>query len=87
MSGGARLNFTTSQVKLRSYRTTQTQQKLRLIFERALAVSHEQRAKSWELRAAISLARLRRDQGKRREAQDLLGVIFGWFTEGFIRSI
>ena len=52
-------------------------------FERALTVSREQRAKSWELRAAISMARLRRDQGKRREAQDLLGVTFEWFTEGF----
>jgi len=52
-------------------------------FERALAVSHEQRAKSWELRAAMSMARLWRDQGKRREARDLLGVTFAWFTEGF----
>jgi predicted ATPase len=37
----------------------------------------------WELRAAISLCRLWRDQGKRAEARDLLAPIYGWFTEGF----
>ena len=52
-------------------------------FERAIAVSQEQRAKSWELRAAVSMARLRRDQGKIPEAQDLLRVTLGWFKEGF----
>jgi predicted ATPase len=52
-------------------------------FERALAVGHEQHAKSWELRAAMSMARLWRDQGKRDEAGDLLVPIYGWFTEGF----
>jgi predicted ATPase len=40
-------------------------------------------AKSWELRAATSLARLWRDQGKRAEAPDLLAPLYGWFTEGF----
>jgi predicted ATPase len=40
-------------------------------------------AKSWELRAAMSMARLWRDQGKRDEARDLLAPIDGWFTEGF----
>jgi predicted ATPase len=39
--------------------------------------------KSWELRAAMSLARLWRDQGKRDEARDLLAPVYGWFTEGF----
>ena len=43
----------------------------------------EQEAKLWELRAAASLARLRRDQGRRAEARDLLAPIYGWFTEGF----
>ena len=43
----------------------------------------EQQAKSWELRAAMSMARLWRDQGKRDEARDLLAPIYGWFTEGF----
>jgi predicted ATPase len=52
-------------------------------FERALAVARAQQAKSWELRAATSLARLWRDQGKRSEARELLGPVYGWFTEGF----
>ena len=52
-------------------------------FERALAVARAQQAKSWELRAAISMARLWRDQGRRDEARDLLAPLFGWFTEGF----
>jgi predicted ATPase len=52
-------------------------------FERALAVARGQQAKSWELRAAMSMARLWRDQGKPREARDLLAPVYGWFTEGF----
>jgi predicted ATPase len=52
-------------------------------FERALAVARAQQAKSWELRAAMSMARLWRDQGKRDEARELLAPIYGWFTEGF----
>jgi predicted ATPase len=52
-------------------------------FERALAVARKQQAKSWELRAAMSMARLWRDQGRRDEARDLLAPLFGWFTEGF----
>jgi predicted ATPase len=52
-------------------------------FERALAVAREQQAKSWELRAAIRMARLWRDQGKRYEARDLLAPVYGWYTEGF----
>ena len=52
-------------------------------FERALAVARSQQAKSWELRAAMSMARLWRDQGKRDEARDLLAPVYGWFTEGF----
>src|SRR5262249_54064621 len=50
---------------------------------RALAVAREQGAKFWELRAVITLARLRRDQAKRHEARDLLAPVYGWFTEGF----
>ena len=57
--------------------------KAQAYFERALSVARAQQAKSWELRAAMSLARLWRDQGKRDEAHDLLAPIFGWFTEGF----
>jgi predicted ATPase len=52
-------------------------------FERALAIAREQQAKSWELRAAMSMARLWRDQGKRKEARELLAPVYGWFTEGF----
>ena len=52
-------------------------------FERALAVARQQQAKSWELRAAISMAQLWRDQGRRREARELLAPVYGWFTEGF----
>jgi class 3 adenylate cyclase/predicted ATPase len=52
-------------------------------FQRALAVARAQQAKSWELRAAMSMARLWRGQGKRQQAHDLLAPIYGWFTEGF----
>jgi predicted ATPase len=52
-------------------------------FERALSVARAQQAKSWELRAAMSVARLWRDQRKRDEARDLLAPVYGWFTEGF----
>ena len=43
----------------------------------------QQQAKSWELRAAMSLARLWRDQGKPQQARELLAPVYGWFTEGF----
>jgi class 3 adenylate cyclase/predicted ATPase len=52
-------------------------------FERALAVARQQQAKSWELRAAMNLARLWRGQGKPQQARELLAPIYGWFTEGF----
>jgi predicted ATPase len=52
-------------------------------FGRALAVARQQNAKSWELRAAMSMARLWRNQGKRNEARELLAPVYGWFTEGF----
>jgi class 3 adenylate cyclase/predicted ATPase len=52
-------------------------------FEHALAVARNQQAKSWELRAAMSMARLWHDQGKRQQAHDLLAPVYGWFTEGF----
>jgi class 3 adenylate cyclase/predicted ATPase len=52
-------------------------------FARAITVAREQQAKSWELRAAMSLTQLRRDQGRLSEAFDLLSGVYGWFTEGF----
>jgi len=54
-------------------------------FERALTIARAQKTKSWELRAAMRMARLWRDQEKRNEARDLLAPIYGWFTEGFDR--
>jgi predicted ATPase len=50
---------------------------------RALTVARGQQARMWELRAAVSLARIRRNQGRRAEARDLLAPVYGWFTEGF----
>jgi predicted ATPase len=52
-------------------------------FERALSVARAQEAKSWELRAATSMARLWRDQGKRDTARNLLAPVYDWFSEGF----
>jgi tetratricopeptide (TPR) repeat protein len=57
--------------------------KAEAFFEHALTVARDQQAKSFELRAAMSMARLWRDQGKRDEARDLLAPVYGWFTEGF----
>jgi predicted ATPase len=53
------------------------------LYREALSIAKEQGAKLWELRAAASLARLRRDQGRHAEARDLLAPVYGWFTEGF----
>ena len=55
----------------------------RALLPEAIGIARQQSAKSWELRAATSLARLWRDQGKRVEARDLLAPVYGWFTEGF----
>jgi class 3 adenylate cyclase/predicted ATPase len=53
------------------------------LYRRALAIAREQEAKLWELRAAVSLARLCYDRGHRSEGYDLLAPVYGWFTEGF----
>jgi predicted ATPase len=58
-------------------------EKAEAYFVRALAISREQHAKSWELRAAMSMARLWRDLGKPQQARELLAPVYGWFTEGF----
>jgi class 3 adenylate cyclase/predicted ATPase len=52
-------------------------------FQQALAIARRQQAKSWELRAAMSLSRLWQQQGKHAEARELLAPIHAWFTEGF----
>ncbi len=52
-------------------------------FQRALEVARRQHARSWELRAAMSLSRLWQKQGKKEKARKLLQEIYGWFTEGF----
>ena len=54
-----------------------------IAFEKALRIARGQQAKAYELRAATSLARLWGEQGRRSEARDLLGPVYGWFTEGF----
>ena len=53
------------------------------LYCKALMIAEEQEAKLWELRAAVSFARLRRDQRRRAEARALLEPVYGWFTEGF----
>jgi class 3 adenylate cyclase/predicted ATPase len=53
------------------------------LYRQALTIAKEQEAKLWELRGAVSLARLCRDQGRRSEAYDFLAPVYGWFTEGF----
>ena len=57
--------------------------KLKGILIARFTIARQQQAKSWELRAAMSLARLWRDQGKVQEARELLAPVYGWFTEGF----
>ena len=77
----AELNRAAGEIALMSPEPDAT--KAEAYFERALAIARQQQAKSWELRAAMSMARLWRDQGKRDEARDLLAPVYGWFTEGF----
>jgi DNA-binding SARP family transcriptional activator/class 3 adenylate cyclase len=64
-------------------RVTSNEEDAQACYERAIAVAREQHAKSWELRAALGLARLWRDQGKRQQALDLLAPIYRWFKDGF----
>ncbi len=77
----AEVNRVTGEIVLKSPEPNAA--KAEAYFERALAVARQQQAKSWELRAAMSMARLWRDQGKREQALDLLAPVYGWFTEGF----
>ena len=52
-------------------------------FSQAIDIAQQQNSKSWELRAAMSMARLWRDQGKRDKARELHAPVYGWLTEGF----
>ena len=69
--------------ELRLHLDAPDEQRAEASFRRALEIARRQQAKSWELRAATSLARLRGEQGRRMEARDLLAPVYGWFTEGF----
>jgi len=75
----AELNRHKGQLLLRHGNTEAAEE----LYRKALSIAVEQQAKLWELRAAMSLAQLWRDQGKRTEARDLLAPAYGWFTEGF----
>ena len=77
----AEVNRTAGEIELLSWDPNAA--KAQAYFERALTVARAQQAKSWELRAAMSMTRLWRDQNKRDEARDLLAPVYGWFTEGF----
>jgi predicted ATPase len=75
----AELNRRKGELLLRQGHSEATEE----LYRKALGIAEEQDAKLWELRAAASLARIRRDQGRRAEARDLLAPVYGWFTEGF----
>jgi predicted ATPase len=75
----AELNRHKGQLLLRQGHTEAAEE----LYRNALSIAQEQEAKLWELRAAASLARLRRDQGRSAEACDLLAPVYDWFTEGF----
>jgi predicted ATPase len=77
----AEINRIAGEIALKSFDSDAA--KAEASFERALTVARQQQTKSWELRAAMSLARLWRDQGKRQQARELLAPVYGWFTEGF----
>jgi class 3 adenylate cyclase/predicted ATPase len=77
----AHIPLTAGDIELRSPRPDAA--KAQAFFERALAIARQQQAKSWELRASTSLARLWRSQGKVQQARELLAPVYGWFTEGF----
>jgi predicted ATPase len=75
----AELHRRKGQLLLRQGRTEAAEE----LYRKALSIAEEQAARLWELRAAAGLAGLRRDQGRRAEARDLLAPVYNWFTEGF----
>jgi predicted ATPase len=80
---GAELHRLQGELLLAQAGDRQQVQEAEACFHQALDVACRQQAKSWELRAAMSLSRLWQQQGKRDEARALLAPIYGWFTEGF----
>jgi predicted ATPase len=74
---------TAGYIALRSASPDGTEAEAEAYFERAFIIARQQQAKSWELRASMSLARLWRDQGKVQQAREPLAQVYGWFTEGF----
>jgi predicted ATPase len=77
----AEVHRTAGEIALMAFEPDATQAEA--YFKRALDIARQQQAKSWELRAAMSMARLWRGQGKPNEARELLAPVYGWFTEGF----
>jgi predicted ATPase len=79
--GEAEVNRIAGEIALKSPQPNAA--KAEAYFDSAITVARAQQAKSWELRASTSMARLWRDQGKRDGARNLLAPVYGWFTEGF----
>jgi predicted ATPase len=77
----AEIHRTAGQIELMS--RAPDAEKAEAYFKRAVSTARKQKTKSWELRAATSMARLWRDQGKPRQGRELLAPVYGWFTEGF----
>jgi hypothetical protein len=78
----SRLKHHTWAVKSRSVNRSLTRLKHKRISNAALAPARQQQEKCWELRAARSMARLWREQGKPQQARELLAPVYGWFTQG-----
>jgi predicted ATPase len=72
-----------SQIGIAKTRKTANETEAEECFQQAVSIARRQSAKSWELRAAVSLSRLWQRQGKKKAARQLLAEIYGWFTEGF----
>ncbi len=79
----AEIHRIAGEIALKSPELRPAPEKAEAYFEKALAVARSQQAKSWELRAAMSLARLWRGQGKPQQGRELLAPVYGWFKEGF----
>ena len=79
----SRCPYTLDHIKLLLQQSPDNADEAESGFHQAISIAQNQSAKSWELRAATSLARLWQSQGKRDEARELLEPVYSWFTEGF----